>query len=238
MNDITAIYYTANRIPDFFAHNVRMHLLETTMTLDIPVISVSQKPLSDVKNNICIGFTDMSIWNLYLQILTGAQAADTEYIALCEDDCLYTPSHFIEHRPLKDIDISFNRNRWNCRTWHPPMLFSYRNRSVMNQIIARRDSFIAALKERLALKDISRTPHQEWRLSCYLGEPGRYDKALRITIRQVDTFNSTDPSIVFDHLWGLQSLGIGTRKKPGPIREPELPYWGPASALVEKFLKE
>jgi hypothetical protein len=236
INDITAIYYTANRIPDSFSFNVRKHLRETLFPLGIPVIGVSQKPLEDLERNICIGNIGMSVWNIYVQILAGAEVARTEYIALCEDDCLYSSSHFTSYRPIGGVDISFNRNRWNCRTWDSSPIFSFKERSTMSQIIARRTVFVEALKERIALRDISRTAVQEEHIQRYLGEPGRYDLQIGVTERKMDTFKSATPNVIFDHLYGMQSLHLAQRKKLGPLRSPELIYWGLASELVSKML--
>lgn len=96
MNDLTLIYYTSNTNPEYFAGNVRNHLLQVTEG-KIPIISVSQKPI-DLGKNICAGEIGRSLYNLYRQVYTGALEAKTKYVALCEDDTLYNMEHF-RHRP-------------------------------------------------------------------------------------------------------------------------------------------
>ena len=52
MFDITAIYYTVNYISDYFAENIKKQILKVID--DMPLISVSQKPI-DFGQNICVG---------------------------------------------------------------------------------------------------------------------------------------------------------------------------------------
>ena len=49
MNDLTLLYYTANKIPETFGQNVRNHLL-SLFPEGIPIISVSHKPIDFGKN--------------------------------------------------------------------------------------------------------------------------------------------------------------------------------------------
>src|SRR3990167_1123852 len=93
MSDLTCVYYTCNRIPERFANSVRTNLAEAAR--DIPIISVSHKPLQFGENIV----VDLPVHHLsiYRQALIGAKAATTKYAAFCEDDVLYSPEHF-QHR--------------------------------------------------------------------------------------------------------------------------------------------
>ena len=91
MNDLTVIYYTACKLNEPFASNVRRQLKSAIG--DLPLISVSKKPL-DFGKNICDKGTKRSVVAVYQAVLKGAKEAGTKYVALAEDDALYTPEHF------------------------------------------------------------------------------------------------------------------------------------------------
>jgi hypothetical protein len=110
MNNISLLYYTANTIEETLAENVRKHLL--SIKGDLPLISVSQKPIKFGKN-ICVGEIGKSYYNCYKQILTGAYAVKTPYVVCCEDDTLYSKEHF-NHRPSNEKVFSYNQNMWYC----------------------------------------------------------------------------------------------------------------------------
>lgn len=110
MNDLTLLYYTANTIEDYLGENVRKHLLKVNNG-KYPIVSISQKPLKFGDENICVGEIGKSYYNCYKQILVGAKKVKTEYIAMCEDDTLYSTEHFA-HRPSDKKVFSYNKNMW------------------------------------------------------------------------------------------------------------------------------
>ena len=93
---------------EYTADKIRNYLLEVTEN-KYPIISVSQQPL-DFGKNICIGDIGKSKYNLYKQILMGVREIKTKYVALAEDDTLYSPEHFL-YRP-EDGVCSYNTNGW------------------------------------------------------------------------------------------------------------------------------
>jgi len=89
--DLTIIYYTCNREEKSFENKVRQRLLETAK--NIPIISVSHKPIK-LGRNICVGVHYPSNLTLYRQLLIGAKAAKTTFVANAEADFLYPPEYF------------------------------------------------------------------------------------------------------------------------------------------------
>src|SRR3990167_77476 len=118
MSDLTAIFYTCNKISDFFADNILNQLLEALD--DLPLIVVSHEPidLGEHSENIVVNYPRHHL-SIYRQALLGAQKAKTEYIALCEDDVLYTKEHF-QHRPTSG-KFAYNVGLWNLQTWGEPL---------------------------------------------------------------------------------------------------------------------
>jgi len=214
MRDITILFYTANLISDHFGSKVREHLLESCD--GIPIISISHKPM-DFGKNICVSGFEVSVYNVYQQILMGAKQAKTKYVACAEDDALYVPEHF-EHIPPDDTFI-YNVNRWSVTR----DFYYYRQRRLMSMCIASTQLMIDTLETRFA-KYSEVAPH--------FGEPGRFEHKLGLPPVKIDSFKTEVPTLTFVHRPSLS----GRRKLlPGDLIEKELPYWGSATELWDRI---
>ena len=225
-SDLTVIYYTANHLDKtnpYFVANTRRILKESI--LDTPLISVSHQPM-DFGENICVGDIGRSFKNVFMQILIGAKAAKTEYIAMAEDDVLYSPDYF-HHRPKSDT-ISYEMNKYSFFTWSDPLVFSWRRRKIINSMVCNRELFIKAMEERFA-----KYPEYD---NKYCGEPGRYDKHLGVTPVKTEEHYSAYPNVVFSH---EHALGYITGGRPGPnkqlgnLRGDWLNPWGSVNDVMD-----
>lgn len=229
MDDLTIIYYTANRISNYFLASTGKQLLAAAD--GIPIISVSQEPL-ELGENICVGNIGVHTFNIYKQFLIGAKAAKTKYIAAAEDDVLYSHEHFHTRLPAPGTFL-YDMNRWTIFTWSKPPIFSYKpDRVVLHQLICERDLFIEAMEERF-----SKYPDQSMRKVFRFGEPGKHrdEKSLGVKLRVAKRFWSKKPSIVFCHREALQYVQFGKRKAPGPERKKHLPGWGAAVDIAKLY---
>jgi len=201
VTDLTVLYYTANVIEKGMEYSVLRHLRGH----GLPIVSVSQEPM-DLGHNIVVPKV-RSMENIYKQVLIAAKAAKTKYVALCEDDCLYTKEHF-KHRPTKPF--AYNLNRWNLHL--EEKVFGYWNRVVLSQCIADREALIKCLEA--GSRDY---------------EPGRKGDGL-----EYETFKTKEPNLVFCH--PATSTGR-RRKFVGKDAEPrtEVQPWGTAEYWVKKF---
>ena len=95
MQDLTILYYSSCQEDPKFEAKIIKNLKEVAG--DIPIISVSQKPL-DLGTNICVGEVGASDWNIAKQVYIGLLRANTRYIATAEADCLY-PAGYFNFRP-------------------------------------------------------------------------------------------------------------------------------------------
>jgi len=209
----TILYYTANKIPEYFATKVKDQIKYASQGMHI--ISISQKPITDMGENICVGDIGQSCQNVYKQILIGALKAKTKYVICCEDDTLYIPDYF-EYRPKKE-PFAYNLNRWNLHT--TKNIYSYWRRIVMSQCIAEREVLIKCLEERNSI-DIP---------TELCGEPSRFEGQLGLPEYNHETFQTSEPNVVFVHGDGLLK-----RKRLGPDAEPktDLEPWGEVTALL------
>jgi hypothetical protein len=239
--DLTAIYYTSSHLEEtnpYFLKNIEDQLLKA---LDgYPLIIVSQKPkmLGDNCTNICIGEVGRSHLNIYRQLMIGARAAKTKYVASVEDDILYSWEHFHCKRPSKDDVFLYDMNRWSIFTWSEPPIFSFRiGRKVVNALISPRDYIVSAMEERFAkFPDESKIDLSRW------GDPGRYEERLGVTVRNTEEFYSNPPIIQFNHPEGYGFIRIperkdtsrtrGTHKSLGALRAFEIPFWGRAEKIL------
>jgi hypothetical protein len=233
-NNLTVVYYTANWLDDhnpYFLENTKKQLLKAIG--DLPLISVSQKPIA-FGTNVCVGDIGRSHLNVYRQILAGCKAAKTKYVAMAEDDILYSYEHFHSYVPELDR-FAYDMSKWSIFTWTNPPLFSFRNnRKVVNSLIAKRDMLVSAMEERFdkfkGVKDED-IPISHW------GDPGRYERDLGVTVRESEEFYTIVPNIVFSHPEAFGYLSRGERKKLGDIRAIEIPYWGRASDILKLYDK-
>lgn len=99
-NLTTVLYYTANREQPEFEEKIIANLLKQCG--DLPIISVSQKPLN-LGKNICVGDVGFAAYNAKRQILIGAQCATTPYIIFAESDFLYPREYFTFVPPKKGL---------------------------------------------------------------------------------------------------------------------------------------
>lgn len=220
MQDLTVIYYTANVIPETFAHHVRTRL--RFVTNKVPIISVSHQPLNFGENTV----VDLPRHHLsiYRQALVGAKAAKTKYIALCEDDVLYSPEHF-KHRPQPG-KFAYNIGNWGIYTWQEEPMFSWKGRRNLCALICERNLFIEAMEERFAKwPNDSKVDLGIW------AEPGKYERQLGVMPRETETFWTNPPNIVFSHEKALAYDNLGKRKKVGELRAYDVPYWGSAKDI-------
>lgn len=233
--DITVVYYTCNYLQEqnpTFWKNTQKQLLKAIG--EHPLVSVSHKPL-DFGQNICIGDVGRSHFNIYHQILTGCKASTSEFVAMAEDDILYSYSHFHTMVP-KDTDLAYDMQKLSLFTWTKPPMYSFRTkRKVINQLIAKRTTLIEALEERFARRDylLQHGKTDEW-IAHYWGDIGRYEQTLGVTVREVEEFYSEVPSIVFTHpkAYGFE-YNHGKRKRLGDIKMYDIPHWGKASDTLK-----
>ena len=76
------------------------------------IVSVTLSPI-DFGENIVLPLQREKL-SIFKQILAGLEALDTDYVFLCDDDVLYSPSHF-DFLPPKDDTFYYNLNWWRLR---------------------------------------------------------------------------------------------------------------------------
>jgi hypothetical protein len=162
-------------------------------------------------------------------MLAGAKLAETPYIGFAEDDTLYCAAHWTTFRPAL-TEFAFDMHRWSLYTWSEPPLYSYKDRRSNSTLIAPRELFIAAIKERFAKHpDDATTDLRIW------GEPGRYEKLLGVKEHKTVAFFAPQACVTFSHPDAIGYAIQGERKKLGDLRADSIPAWGRADQLRRDF---
>lgn len=87
----TIVYYTGNTESSDFEDKIIENLIKQSG--NIPIISVTQKPLN-LGKNICVGNVGHSYFNAFRQILIGVKEVKTPYVIRAESDFIHSPSYF------------------------------------------------------------------------------------------------------------------------------------------------
>lgn len=231
MTDLTILYITASEMPERWMDFQLKHLHHAVN--GNPIISVSRKPM-DLGTNL-LDTEPKSYWNIYTQMLRAAQLADTPYVAMAEDDTLYTKEHFNDFRPPMDA-VSYDRSRWSLFTWDN--IYCVRQRISNCSLIAPRELLIEALTER-------QIKHPNGHKDA--GEVGRskVEHKLGVTVHNCVEWYCHNPIVQLNHPTGTDvgdygRLPNGKRmvKKHGQIKAFDIPYWGRAIDVIKEYTDE
>lgn len=227
MSDLTVIYLTANEISEPFFKQTQQQLFKAAEDNVEQMITISKKPLNFGLN--LVFNTPRSHVNIYREALEGVKQAQTKYVAIAEDDVLYSHEHF-KKRPSRSGVFAYNIACWSIYTWSDPPIFSYTGRRNHGMLICERDLYIEAFEERFTkFADDSQINNAIW------AEPGKYESQLGVTVRETEVFYTDPACIMFTHPQGLSMNTLGTRKRLAPIRALEIPYWGRAEEVVKMY---
>ena len=238
MKDLTCLFLTLNKVPWMEYHNKIM----LSAIGDYPLITISREPM-DLPGIQVRQDEEQSHDKIFRLMLQGAKMATTDYIAMVEDDMLYSKDHF-ELRPPLDT-FGYNWNRWVMFTWGEPM-FSFKRRYCNGCSILPRLELIDALEERYA-KWPSGMPH------LLAGEVGyaKVEKELGVRVRKSMPMYSKTPVVQIQHIYGTPGIGRAkpdptrdtvdlearkVRRRHGMMRAYEIPVWGRAEELLKHFV--
>jgi hypothetical protein len=229
VKDLTILYITASEVPEKWLAFQLAHLENAAN--GAPIISISRKPMKLGYN--LIDEEPKSYWNIYMQMLRGALIAETPYVAMAEDDTLYTKEHFYSFRPELN-EVAYDRSRWSLFTWDN--VYCVRQRISNCSLVASREYLIECLTER-------KNTFPNGLPNRMVGEVGRskIEHRMGITVRNMVEWYSRGPIVQLNHPTGTdngdyQNEG-GRRmiKKHGQIQAYDIPYWGKATDILSFY---
>jgi hypothetical protein len=226
INDITILYITACHMPaSWLRFQLKMLFKAIGETKIICVGRTEFNPIGT--GTYLIDKDSQSYWNIYMQMLKAAKFAKTDYVAMVEDDTLYSKEHFTEFRPGID-EVSYNRSRWSLFVWDP--IYCLRQRISNCSLIAGREYLIDALEERK-----EKLPNGAD--NTLAGEVGRPDieKRMKVSRRNRTDWFSSVPIIQLNHPSGQDERQKAKWKKHGQIKAYDIPYWGKSKDIGGKY---
>lgn len=223
------VYYTDNNGDQNLYDIVRKQIDHARG--NIPVISVSLKPLAFGKNIV----VDAKRGNLtmFKQVLIGLESIETDIVFLCEHDVLYHPSHF-DYVPPENSYFFYNENVWRLQAGTGQALFYYARSTSC--LCAYRDLLIRHYCKRVSY--IEKNGFQRKKIGY---EPGRRG----LDAHRTKTYWSSHPNVdIRNHGHNLTESRF-TREEfrnPDTIRgwtlSDEIPAWGKTKGRYEAFLKD
>ena len=218
MGDCTVVYYTGHREKFSFEKKIQDKLVETIG--DLPLISVSQKPLS-LGKNICVGDVGSSAHNAFRQLQIGAEAAKTKFICTAESDYLYAPEYFRFVPEVADrfffldpLYVLFVQDDRRSR------FFALKRRGDYGAMIVGREHLLRRLERMFSQESMWQRDLETARRLHHLVKTGNNG------IAKVAT-----PSITFKTRNNMHQ-----RTNHAPVTSTlVLPYWGSVSEVCEKY---
>lgn len=219
--DLTVIYLSAEKLPKKW-REYQLQKLESVIN-GAHLITVTRTPL---EGHNLIDSEETGYINIYRQILRAAKEATTEYLAIAEDDTLYSEEHF-SYRPK---GIGYNMNRWALFSWGEPV-FSMRDRVSNCSLIGKRDVVIEALEERFEKYPGNSIPLEK------VGEMGRnkLEKALGLREWKAELFYTNTSIVQINHVWAHEDRQKRKRKSYGKVRAYSIPFFGDAKDIQDTF---
>jgi hypothetical protein len=207
MQDATILYYTSNRERQGFEERVKKNILKVRG--DLPIISISQRPIDFGEKNICVGDVGASGFNMFRQVQLGCQAAKTRFIISAEADCLYPPDYFT-YRPPKD-DVCYRNTNLYVMPDARDFFFRKREGATHAQIVGRK-FYLDTLT-----KLFEGAPKWSVKEKNFPKERRRQEDVFR----HIEYYATENPVFQIKTHKGMRYY---THSERIPI--PEIPYWG------------
>lgn len=217
MVDATVLYYTSNREGKIFEGRVREILLKNKG--DLPLISVSQKPI-DFGKNIDVGDHGVSGFNMFRQVQIGLREVKTKFVISAEADCFYPPDYF-QFVPPNDTPYR-NQNTWVMPQWRP-FFWNKKESATHAQIVGTKfylktldDLFEGAPKWSVKEKNFPKERHK-----------------IEDVFDKIEYWNTKNPVVQVKTKRSMRHYTHSER-----IDTHELPYWGKGVDFRKKYYSD
>lgn len=215
MINATITYYTSNHEAPEFEQRICDNLLKVCG--DLPIISVSHKPI-DLGKNIVVGDVGASGYNMFRQVQIACEEATTEFVISAEADCLY-PLDYFTYRPPRNNKCYRNSNLYVLG--HKRNYFFKKEEGATHAQIVGREYYLNRLNE------------------LFKGAPQWCVKEKnfpRERHHKVDVFDKIENYALKNPVVQIKtssSMRHFTRSDRTPIHE--IPYWGNGVDFRKKY---
>lgn len=191
---------------------------------NIPIVSVTQKPIK-FGNNICVGDkVGVSGFNFFKQSLIACRYAKTPFVLSCEADCLYPPDYFT-FTPERDDNCYRNSNLY-VMPQHRALFWKKEEGATHAQIIGR-DFYIKTL-ERL----FEGEPEWDYREEQRNFPKEKFHKKGEDVFKkhEIEFYETENPIVQIKTSQSMRHYTVSDR-----LDRTELPFWGKAQDFRDKY---
>lgn len=217
---IGVLYFTDSELDEPWATRCRTQLQKVLTDQDL--VSVSRTPLA-FGRNVCVP-GERGRLQMFRQILAGLDALHTDYVFLCEHDCLYPAEHFAIIPPRDDA-FYYDANVWrvDVKTFQA---VTYRMHSVSG-LCASRALLLAHYRDLVARVAASGYHHAEGY------EPGLGTPKLKTWRARVPYVDLRHGKNLTESRWSPEAFR-DTRTCQDWETAVEVPGWGPPAAWLSE----
>lgn len=220
MNDITIIYCSSNKEKPEFEQRIRDNILKYCG--DIPIVSVTQKPI-DFGTNICVGEdVGVSGFNFFRQSLIACQNAKTPFVLSCEADCLYPPDYFKFIPPR--LDKCYRNSNLYVMPQHRALFWKKEEGATHAQIVGR-EFYIQRLEHLFEGE-----PMWDATQKNFPKEKFHNKKEDVFRLEQKESYETENPVVQIKTSQSMRHYTNSDRQD-----RTELPFWGTAQDFRKKY---
>ena len=212
----TIIYYTSNKEDPAFEKKIIDNLLKVCG--NIPIISISQKPMN-LGKNICVGDVGVSGFNMFRQVQIACEEAKTKFIISAEADCLYPPDYF-QFIPERE-DVCYRNSNLYVMAHRRPIFWKKEEGATHAQIIGR-EYYLKRLNE--LFKDAPK-----WSIEEKNFPRERHHKV--DVFEKIEYYQTKNPVVQIKTSESMRTYTHSDR-----IDRYKIPYWGDSKLLRQKLL--
>lgn len=219
MNDITIIYYSSNHEKPEFEERIKDNILKVAGNL--PIISVTQKPINFGKN-IVVGGVGVSGFNMFRQVQIALMEAKTKFVVSAEADCLYPPDYF-QFIPERD-DLCYRNKNLYVMPQHRAYFWRKEEGATHAQIVGR--EFYLKTLDRL----FEGAPQWSAEERNFPKERTRHKQEDVFTRYEIEFYETKNPVVQIKTSQSMRHYTHSDR-----IARQELPYWGTGTDFRKKY---
>lgn len=188
---------------------------------DIPIVSVTQKPM-DLGKNIVIGDVGASGFNMFRQVLIACKEAKTKFVLSAEADCVYPPDYFT-WTPERD-DICYRDKNLYVMGQHRKYFF-YKPWGATHAQIVGREFYIETLE-----KLFEGEPEWDVKQKNFPKEKTRTKVEDVFWHNKIEFYETENPVVQIKTSHSMRNFTTSDR-----IPRYKLPYWGDGAEFRKKY---
>lgn len=218
MSKVTILYCSSNKEIEEFEKRIRDNIIKVSG--DLPIISVTQKPI-DFGKNICVGDNiGVSGFNFFRQSQIGLKTIETEFVISVEADCLYPPDYF-KWIPDRN-DICYRSSNLYVMPQHRAWFWKKPGGATHAQIVGR-DFYLDRLNQ--LFKDAP-----EWSKEEFNFPKERHKREDVFEKNQIVHYETENPIVQIKTSQSMRHYTVSDR-----VDVHELPYWGTGIEFRKKW---